>query len=85
MCVFVNCPVIVSGQWKKDHLCVCGLCRDSIRSAKKGSPTITPAVLTPSGPADLQTLLLRNRIVFVGSPVNSQVCTHPQFISVIAW
>jgi ATP-dependent Clp protease protease subunit len=47
--------------------------RDSITSAKKGSPTITPAVLTPSGPADLQTLLLRNRIVFVGSPVNSQV------------
>ncbi|CAK9868712.1 unnamed protein product [Sphagnum jensenii] len=46
---------------------------DSITSAKKGSPTITPAVLTPSGPADLQTLLLQNRIVFVGSPVNSQV------------
>ncbi|KAL2631812.1 hypothetical protein R1flu_016498 [Riccia fluitans] len=44
-----------------------------IRAAKKGAPPLMPAVMTPSGPADLSTVLLRNRIVFVGSPVNSQV------------
>ncbi|KAG0575398.1 hypothetical protein KC19_5G001500 [Ceratodon purpureus] len=44
-----------------------------IRAAKKGSPPIMPAVLTPSGPVDLGTLMLRNRIIFVGSPVNSEV------------
>ncbi|KAG6557929.1 hypothetical protein Mapa_000107 [Marchantia paleacea] len=44
-----------------------------IRAAKKGAPPLMPAVMTPSGPTDLSTVLLRNRIVFVGSPVNSQV------------
>lgn len=46
----------------------------TIRAAKKGSPPMMPAVLTPSGPVDLNTLMLRNRIIFVGSPVNSEVC-----------
>ncbi|KAL3689760.1 hypothetical protein R1sor_016069 [Riccia sorocarpa] len=44
-----------------------------IRAAKKGAPALMPLVMTPTGPADLSTVLLRNRIVFVGSPVNSQV------------
>ena len=47
-----------------------------VRTAKKGAPPIIPAVLTPSGPVDLSTLMLRNRIIFVGSPVNSEVCVH---------
>jgi len=46
---------------------------NTIRAAKKGSPPMMPAVLTPSGPVDLNTLMLRNRIIFVGSPVNSEV------------
>jgi hypothetical protein len=46
---------------------------DTIRAAKKGSPPMMPAVLTPSGAVDLGTLMLRNRIIFVGSPVNSEV------------
>lgn len=41
--------------------------------AGKGNPTIMPAVPTPSGLLDLSTILLRNRIVFIGQPVNSQV------------
>jgi hypothetical protein len=45
----------------------------TIRAAKKAAPPIMPAVLTPSGPVDLSTLMLRNRIIFVGSPVNSEV------------
>lgn len=32
-----------------------------------------PAVMTPGGPLDLSTVLLRNRIIFIGQPVNSQV------------
>lgn len=32
-----------------------------------------PAVMTPGGPLDLSTVLFRNRIIFVGQPVNAQV------------
>lgn len=32
-----------------------------------------PAVMTPGGPLDLSTVLFRNRIIFVGQPINSQV------------
>ncbi|RYR22837.1 hypothetical protein Ahy_B03g068129 isoform A [Arachis hypogaea] len=41
--------------------------------AKKGNPPITPAVVTPGGLLDLSTVLFRNRIIFIGQPVNSQV------------
>lgn len=46
---------------------------NTIRAAKKGAPPMMPAVLTPSGPVDLSTLMFRNRIIFVGSSVNSEV------------
>lgn len=32
-----------------------------------------PAVMTPAGPLDLSSILFRNRIIFIGQPVNSQV------------
>ncbi|RWR95707.1 ATP-dependent Clp protease proteolytic subunit 6, chloroplastic [Cinnamomum micranthum f. kanehirae] len=41
--------------------------------ARKGNPPIMPAVLTPGGPLDLSSVLFRNRIIFIGQPVNSQV------------
>lgn len=41
--------------------------------AKKGNPPIMPAVMTPGGPLDLSTVLFRNRIIFIGQPINSQV------------
>lgn len=41
--------------------------------AKKGNPPVMPAVMTPGGPLDLSSVLFRNRIIFVGQPVNSQV------------
>ncbi|KAH6558154.1 hypothetical protein KP509_1Z076900 [Ceratopteris richardii] len=44
-----------------------------IRAAKKAPPPIMPAVATPAGPMDLSSVLLRNRIIFIGQPVNSQV------------
>ncbi|KAJ7297907.1 hypothetical protein O6H91_Y028800 [Diphasiastrum complanatum] len=46
---------------------------NSIWSAKKGAPPIMPAIMTPVGPSDLSSLLLRNRIIFLGQTVNSQV------------
>ncbi|XP_009631771.1 ATP-dependent Clp protease proteolytic subunit 6, chloroplastic isoform X2 [Nicotiana tomentosiformis] len=41
--------------------------------AKKGNPPIMPAVMTPGGPLDLSTVLFRNRIIFIGQPINSAV------------
>ena len=32
-----------------------------------------PAVMTPAGPLDLSSVLFRNRIIFIGQPINSQV------------
>lgn len=42
-------------------------------TAKKGNPPIMPAVMTPGGALDLSTILFRNRIIFIGQPINSQV------------
>ncbi|XP_024979493.1 ATP-dependent Clp protease proteolytic subunit 6, chloroplastic isoform X1 [Cynara cardunculus var. scolymus] len=41
--------------------------------ARRGNPPVMPAVITPGGPLDLSTVLFRNRIIFVGQPINSQV------------
>ncbi|KAL8156296.1 ATP-dependent Clp protease proteolytic subunit 6, chloroplastic [Apium graveolens] len=41
--------------------------------AKKGNPPVMPAVPTPGGPLDLSTVLFRNRIIFIGQPINAQV------------
>ncbi|KAF9620317.1 hypothetical protein IFM89_011052, partial [Coptis chinensis] len=41
--------------------------------AKKGNPPVMPAVMTPGGPLDLSSVLFRNRIIFIGQPINSQV------------
>ncbi|KAL2254733.1 UNVERIFIED_CONTAM: ATP-dependent Clp protease proteolytic subunit 6, chloroplastic [Sesamum indicum] len=51
------------------------LIKDSngVIEAKKGNPPIMPAVMTPGGPLDLSTVLFRNRIIFIGQPINSQV------------
>lgn len=56
-----------------------GLCRSSNLVsngpivARKGNPPMMPAVMTPGGPLDLSTVLFRNRIIFIGQPINSQV------------
>ncbi|OAY30991.1 ATP-dependent Clp protease proteolytic subunit 6, chloroplastic [Manihot esculenta] len=41
--------------------------------ANKANPPIMPAVMTPGGPLDLSSILFRNRIIFIGQPINSQV------------
>ncbi|KAH8498332.1 hypothetical protein H0E87_017302, partial [Populus deltoides] len=42
-------------------------------NARGGNPPIMPAVMTPGGPLDLSSVLFRNRIIFIGQPINSQV------------
>jgi ATP-dependent Clp protease protease subunit len=39
----------------------------------KGNPPVSPAIMTPGGALDLSSVLFRNRIIFVGQPINSQV------------
>lgn len=46
---------------------------NSIRAAKKGNPPVVPGIMTPAGPLDLMSVLLRSRIVFIGQPINAQV------------
>jgi ATP-dependent Clp protease protease subunit len=41
--------------------------------ARGGNPPIMPAVMTPGGPLDLSSVLFRNRIIFIGQPINSLV------------
>ncbi|XP_058760259.1 ATP-dependent Clp protease proteolytic subunit 6, chloroplastic-like [Vicia villosa] len=41
--------------------------------AKNGNPPISPAVVTPGGAIDLSSVLFRNRIIFIGQPINAQV------------
>ncbi|KAJ4850407.1 hypothetical protein Tsubulata_007064 [Turnera subulata] len=41
--------------------------------AKSENPPIMPAVTSPGGPLDLSSILFRNRVIFIGEPVSSQV------------
>lgn len=45
----------------------------AVIEAKKGNPPVMPSIMTPGGPLDLSSVLFRNRIIFIGQPVNSQV------------
>ncbi|KAM3287620.1 ATP-dependent Clp protease proteolytic subunit 6, chloroplastic [Capsicum chacoense] len=49
--------------------------RYGVIEAKEGisNPPIMPAVITPGGALDLSTVLFRNRIIFIGTPINSAV------------
>ncbi|PHT30655.1 ATP-dependent Clp protease proteolytic subunit 6, chloroplastic [Capsicum baccatum] len=49
--------------------------RYGVIEAKEGisNPPIMPAVITPGGALDLSTVLFRNRIIFIGTPINSSV------------
>ncbi|KFK43447.1 hypothetical protein AALP_AA1G126300 [Arabis alpina] len=48
--------------------------RYGVISAKKGgNPPVMPSVMTPGGPLDLSSVLFRNRIIFIGQPINAQV------------
>ncbi|GAQ85395.1 ATP-dependent Clp protease proteolytic subunit [Klebsormidium nitens] len=40
---------------------------------RKGPPPIAPTIWTPGGPIDMNTLMLRNRIIYIGSPIDGRV------------
>lgn len=42
-------------------------------ASENENPPLMPAIMTPGGPLDLATVLLGNRIIFIGQYVNSQV------------
>ncbi|KAH9656586.1 ATP-dependent clp protease proteolytic subunit 6 [Citrus sinensis] len=44
-----------------------------IIAGKNDNPPLMPAVMTPGGPLDLSSVLFRNRIIFIGQPINSMV------------
>ncbi|KAL0422735.1 UNVERIFIED_CONTAM: ATP-dependent Clp protease proteolytic subunit, chloroplastic [Sesamum latifolium] len=69
----LHVPLVCSLQGAEAY--VGSLIKDSngVIEAKKGNPPIMPAVMTPGGPLDLSTVLFRNRIIFIGQPINSQV------------
>ncbi|GER50376.1 ATP-dependent Clp protease proteolytic subunit, partial [Striga asiatica] len=46
---------------------------NSVIEARKSNPPIMPAVMTPAGPLDLSAVLFRNRIIFIGQFINSEV------------
>ncbi|KAG7591337.1 ClpP/crotonase-like domain superfamily [Arabidopsis thaliana x Arabidopsis arenosa] len=47
--------------------------RFGVIEAKKGNLPVMPSVMTPGGPLDLSSVLFRNRIIFIGQPINAQV------------
>lgn len=48
-------------------------CSYKIIAGKNDNPPLMPAVMTPGGPLDLSSVLFRNRIIFIGQPINSMV------------
>lgn len=44
-----------------------------IRATSQENPPIMPAIMTPGGFIDLGSVLLRNRVIFIGQPINPQV------------
>ncbi|XBH55908.1 hypothetical protein VPH35_077879 [Triticum aestivum] len=47
--------------------------KNTIVASENENPPLMPAIMTPGGPLDLATVLLGNRIIFIGQYVNSQV------------
>lgn len=70
-CIEVLC--FFPALWYLFYFCICYANSLGPIQASKGNPPVMPAVLTPGGPLDLSTVLFRNRIIFIGQPINSQV------------
>jgi ATP-dependent Clp protease protease subunit len=47
--------------------------QNTIVASQNENPPLMPAIMTPAGPLDLATILLGNRVIFVGQYINSQV------------
>ncbi|CAA0807599.1 ATP-dependent Clp protease proteolytic subunit 6-chloroplastic [Striga hermonthica] len=58
---------------KLDQNDLCSNTSNGVIEARKSNPPIMPAVMTPAGPLDLSAVLFRNRIIFIGQFINSEV------------
>jgi len=47
--------------------------QNTIVASQNENPPLMPSIMTPGGPLDLATVLLGNRIIFIGQYINSQV------------
>lgn len=47
--------------------------QNTILASENENPPLMPAIMTPGGALDLATVLLGNRIIFIGQYINSQV------------
>uniref|UniRef100_A0A0E0D237 ATP-dependent Clp protease proteolytic subunit n=1 Tax=Oryza meridionalis TaxID=40149 RepID=A0A0E0D237_9ORYZ len=47
--------------------------KNTIVASENENPPLMPAIMTPAGALDLATVLLGNRIIFIGQYINSQV------------
>ncbi|KAG8063054.1 hypothetical protein GUJ93_ZPchr0003g17215 [Zizania palustris] len=47
--------------------------QNTIVASENENPPLMPAIMTPAGALDLATVLLGNRIIFIGQYINSQV------------
>ncbi|TKW34448.1 hypothetical protein SEVIR_2G308400v4 [Setaria viridis] len=53
--------------------CHSSLRLNTIVASENENPPLMPAIMTPAGPLDLATVLLGNRVIFIGQYINSQV------------
>lgn len=63
----------VSAQFSERIQCQSYLRQNTIVASQSENPPLMPAIMTPGGPLDLATVLLGNRIIFIGQYINSQV------------
>ncbi|KAG2551335.1 ATP-dependent Clp protease proteolytic subunit 6, chloroplastic-like [Panicum virgatum] len=63
----------VSSQQDERKRCHSSLRKNTIVASENENPPLMPAIMTPGGPLDLETVLLGNRVIFIGQYINSQV------------
>ncbi|EES07709.1 hypothetical protein BDA96_04G359600 [Sorghum bicolor] len=63
----------VSSQHAERIHCRSSLRQNTIVASENENPPLMPAIMTPGGALDLATVLLGNRVIFIGQYINSQV------------
>uniref|UniRef100_I1PC80 ATP-dependent Clp protease proteolytic subunit n=1 Tax=Oryza glaberrima TaxID=4538 RepID=I1PC80_ORYGL len=66
-------PPGISSRLDERIHCHSSLRKNTIVASENENPPLMPAIMTPAGALDLATVLLGNRIIFIGQYINSQV------------
>ncbi|EEC75457.1 hypothetical protein OsI_12017 [Oryza sativa Indica Group] len=66
-------PPGISSKLDERIHCHSSLRKNTIVASENENPPLMPAIMTPAGALDLATVLLGNRIIFIGQYINSQV------------